>query len=196
MRPRQWFIILLAGSLFVILSITLSYAAAYRSDSISMQNMMRQMMGEGSYSGEASMSMMSPYFWSLLIAFIGLITAGVMGLTYYAIFPEIKLSPLSGAGHQSVASKIEYQKQSWSTMLLASKPEEKMVLEALANHNGAYMQKLIVKETGLSRLKVHRIISRFAERNVVNVVRSGNSNNVSLADWVKQDLPKVQTSQQ
>ena len=68
-----------------------------------------------------------------------------------------------------------------------SKPEEKKVLEVLVAHQGSYLQKFVVKEAGLSRLKTHSIISRLAERGVVSVERSGNTNQVSLAPWVKSE---------
>lgn len=73
-------------------------------------------------------------------------------------------------------------------MVRTSNPEEKKVLDVLAGHNGTYLQKFIVKESGLSKLKTHRIISRFAERGIVSAVKSGNTNEVSLSPWLKQDL--------
>ncbi len=71
-----------------------------------------------------------------------------------------------------------------------SKPDEKRVLEVLSSHNGAYLQKLIVKEAELSKLKIHRIISRFAERGIVTVTKNGNTNLVRLATWLVEQAPK------
>jgi uncharacterized membrane protein len=59
----------------------------------------------------------------------------------------------------------------------------------LAAHDGKYLQKFIVKETGLSKLKTHRIVSRLAERGIVTAVSSGNTNEVSLSPWLQQDIP-------
>jgi uncharacterized membrane protein len=65
------------------------------------------------------------------------------------------------------------------------KPDEKKVLEVLIANDGKYLQKYIRKEAGLSRLKVHRILSRLAERGMVSLKKSGNTNEVVLADWLK-----------
>jgi uncharacterized membrane protein len=45
------------------------------------------------------------------------------------------------------------------------------------------MQKFITQETGLSRLKTHRVVATLAERGIVLVERRGNTNEVSLAKW-------------
>jgi uncharacterized membrane protein len=71
-------------------------------------------------------------------------------------------------------------------LMRTSKPEEKRILEVLSAHNGVYLQKFIVKESGLSKLKTHRIISRFAERGIVSAMKSGNTNEVRLSPWLNQ----------
>jgi len=38
-------------------------------------------------------------------------------------------------------------------------PEEQKVLNVLINHQGKYLQKYVVKEAGLSRLKTHRVVA-------------------------------------
>lgn len=77
-------------------------------------------------------------------------------------------------------------------MLVTSKPDERKVLEVLAVHDGKYMQKLVVKESGLSKLRVHRIISRLAERGIVRVAKSGNTHEVSLAGWLNKGASRRQ----
>jgi len=64
-------------------------------------------------------------------------------------------------------------------------PEEKKVLNVLVAHQGKYLQKYVVKESGLSRLKTHRIVARFAERGIVTVKEVGNTNEIVVSDWVK-----------
>jgi uncharacterized membrane protein len=64
--------------------------------------------------------------------------------------------------------------------------EERRIIEVLKVHDGKYLQKYIRKEAGLSRLKTHRIIARFAERGLVTLEKAGNTNQVSLASWLKQ----------
>ena len=63
-------------------------------------------------------------------------------------------------------------------------PEEQKVLTVLIAHQGKYLQKYVGKEAGLSRLKTHRIVARFAERGIVTVKPLGNTNEVTISDWV------------
>ena len=69
-------------------------------------------------------------------------------------------------------------------LLRTSKEDEKKVLQLLSLHGGKYLQKYIVKEAELSKLQTHRIVSRFAERGIVTVAKSGNTNEVSLSLWL------------
>jgi uncharacterized membrane protein len=57
-------------------------------------------------------------------------------------------------------------------------------LNVLFSHNGKYLQKYVVKEAGLSRLKTHRIIARFAKRGIATVTEFGNTNEIAVSDWV------------
>jgi hypothetical protein len=79
---------------------------------------------------------------------------------------------------------------SWSVLLRTLKPDERKVLEVLAAHDGTYLQKYVSKESGLSKLRTHRIVARFVERGIVTASKSGNTNEVSLADWLKKPEPK------
>ena len=64
-------------------------------------------------------------------------------------------------------------------------PEEQKVYNVLVAHRGKYLQKYVVKESGLSRLKTHRIVARFAQRGIVTVNEFGNTNEILLSDWAK-----------
>ncbi|MGQ9468597.1 MAG: helix-turn-helix transcriptional regulator [Nitrososphaerales archaeon] len=77
------------------------------------------------------------------------------------------------------------QESSYDTILKTLKPDERLVLEVLRKHDGKYLQKWIRKETGLTRLKTHRIIARLAERGIVTVKTHGNTNEVALSSWIK-----------
>ncbi len=153
--------------------------------------MMQQMMGGRTAVGGAVASMPG-YVWTSLVTFSILSVVGVVGLVYYLAYPEINTGAASAESPPSAApTRPPAQttiKESWETVVRTSNPEEKKVLDVLAGHNGTYLQKFIVKESGLSKLKTHRIISRFAERGIVSAVKSGNTNEVSLSPWLKQDL--------
>jgi len=59
------------------------------------------------------------------------------------------------------------------------------VVEVLKAHEGKYLQKYIRKEAGLSRLQTHRVVARLAERGIVTLEKTGNTNTVLLANWLK-----------
>jgi len=63
------------------------------------------------------------------------------------------------------------------------KPEERSIVNVLDAHGGTYLQKYITKESGLSRLKTHRVVAALSERGIVQVERYGNTNQVRLAKW-------------
>lgn len=107
---------------------------------------------------------------SFLLFFLTTIASSV-GAAYYLILPEIR--PREAAGEGSILN-----------FLL---PDERAVVEALIRHGGAMLQKEIVKETGLSRVKAHRVIARLAERGLVGVERAGNTNIVRLRIWQKKE---------
>ncbi|MGA1974693.1 MAG: hypothetical protein ABSG92_03580 [Conexivisphaerales archaeon] len=70
-------------------------------------------------------------------------------------------------------------------VLKTLKPDERRVVDVLRAHDGKYLQKWIVKETNMSRLQVHRVVARLVERNLVVAKAVGNTNEVSLVDWMK-----------
>lgn len=192
MKRIAWFLLLLIAALATFLLITIWYAAI---ENESMSNMMSQMMGGQNLSGMSSPTM-SPYIWASLVAAIGVVIVGGFGFVYYVLFPEISISRQSTNGAATVPSQTVTESNNAKTpsptedklltLMRASKPDERKVLEVLVTHDGKCLQKTIVKESGLSRLKVHRIVSRFAERGIVSVSESGNTNEVSLSQWLNQ----------
>jgi hypothetical protein len=182
-----------------VLAIVISwYILDFEAGNATMSGMMGQMMG-GQYPRIANP--MPTYVWFSIIALIAALAASVTGTVYYLAYPEIKQvvdqaeaeknlsasDSVDKALHSNLPSNsTKPSKESWSMLMRTSKPEEKRILEVLSAHNGVYLQKLIVKESGLSKLKTHRIISRFAERGIVNATKSGNTNEVRLSPWLNQ----------
>ncbi len=166
------------------------YLGVYQGRGGSVSGMMGQMMG-GGYSGGMTQPMPGGV-WVLLVALLAVVVIGVAGAGYYVAYPEIKVGAVPQPEPQAVAPAAS-PGMSWEVLLRTSKPEEKKVLEVLAAHDGSYLQKFVVKEAGLSKLKTHRIVSRLAERGVVTVERSGNTNEVSLASWVRGEKPALKT---
>jgi uncharacterized membrane protein len=121
-----------------------------------------------------------------LVGFAALIGAAVMGtggaICYFTI-PKIRITePVSKTTIDQTPQNTVSPYASVSKILTT---EERKVLDVLISHNGKYLQKYIRAETGLSRLKTHRIVSRLAERGIVTLERSGNTNEVHLSTWLQ-----------
>ncbi len=158
-------------------------------------------MGNGGMMGTGDYASSSPSFmWMIPVGLIAIATVGVVGVGFYAVLPEIRPSTgTHGTGrtdalladsegkhayNQPSPSVPQNPIESVSKTLTA---EERKVLDVLVAHQGRFLQKYIRKEAGLSRLKTHRIIARFAERGIVTLKPSGNTNEISLADWLNRD---------
>lgn len=151
-----------------------------------MTALMGQMMGNQYAQG--TVAAMPSYVWTSILALFILILVGLFGVVYYLAYPEIKVVPALQATAATAQSIPADAKERWEVVLRTSKPEERKVLEILAMHDGRHLQKLIVKESGLSRLKTHRIVSRFVERGIATAAKSGNTNEIALTPWLRQDL--------
>lgn len=185
MKRTGLFLALTLGALAALILTVLWYLAAYQSGGVGPRGFMGQMMG-GQY-GYGTALAMPTYVWLAVAGLVVLLAAGAAGLAYSVALPEIRTQPTGSDLPGKPHGGADAQPVDWSVLIKTSKPEERKVLEVLAAHGGSYLQKFIVKEAGLSRLKTHRIVSRYAERGVLLVSKSGNTNEVSLAPWLKQD---------
>ena len=114
-------------------------------------------------------------FSSLL--FLSTVLASMVGVIYFLVLPEMKNYASGSNGRENR-----------SMVLRTLKPEERSVVNVLSVHGGAYLQKHITKEAGLSRLKTHRVVAALSERGIVTVERVGNTNQVSLAKWFHEGI--------
>jgi uncharacterized membrane protein len=140
----------------------------------------------------------APYFGVAFIASVAIAVLGIVGLVYFALFPEIRVRntlahtpptlnispaaaiPVSASTPEPTASASAYD-----SVLKTMTADERKVIEVLKKHNGKYLQKYIRSETALSRLQTHRIVARLAERGIVTLEKTGNTNTVLLAAWLK-----------
>jgi|GEM_PF-707880 uncharacterized membrane protein len=132
-----------------------------------------------------------------LAALIGAALTGTGGTVYYFVSrPKITLAQPQYAVNTVISTpsvKVETPYDSVSKTLTA---DERKVIDILTSHNGEYLQKYIRAETGLSRLKIHRIVTRLAERGIVTLEQSGNTNKVTLSSWLaKQPFTKIKTQE-
>ena len=143
--------------------------------------MMGGMMGG---SQPAAQNSALPYFGVLFIVLIGVTVFGVGGLAYFLVFPEIKSSrTVANVRTMQVAS--QNSTAPYESVVKTLNDEERRVIDVLKAHDGKYLQKYIKSETGLSRLKTHRIVARLVDRGIVTMEKSGNTNEVVLADWLR-----------
>jgi len=121
------------------------------------------------------------------VALIGAALTGTGGAVYYLKFPKIGLTePVTMSTVNDISQEAVTPYESVSKTLTS---EERTVLDVLVSRDGEYLQKYIRAETGLSRLKTHRIVSRLAERGIVTLEKTGNTNEVHLSSWLaKQHL--------
>ncbi len=183
MRRTIAFLLLIVADVIALVAILAWYLVSYQPHGGSFGGVMGQMMGGGSTEG---MTAMPGGVWAALVALVVVAMMGVVGLGYFLAYPEIRLGPAPAPPvAQPHAAPEGGSGMSWEVLMRTAKPEEQKVLGVLAAHDGSYLQKFVVKEAGLSKLKTHRIVSRLAERGVVTVERSGNTNQVTLAPWVR-----------
>ena len=117
-------------------------------------------------------------------ALIGVALTGVVGGVFFLKVPKIGIvEPKVISSVSSLSQEAVTPYESVSKTLTV---EERTVLDVLVSHDGKYLQKYIRAETGLSRLKTHRIVSRLAERGIVTLEKSGNTNEVYLSSWLNE----------
>lgn len=127
-----------------------------------------------------------------LIALGGSFIAGTGGLAY--VFSVRREKPMPTTIESHVEEPIQNIETPYASVSKTLTVEERKVLDVLVSHDGKYLQKHIRAETGLSRLKTHRIIARLAERGVVTLEKQGNTNEVQLSSWLKNSNAPEQNS--
>ncbi|MCD6434183.1 MAG: MarR family transcriptional regulator [Candidatus Diapherotrites archaeon] len=77
------------------------------------------------------------------------------------------------------------QKPKEESILKLFNSSEQQVLKVLKKHSGKATQAAIVRETGLDKVKVFRIIEKFLAKGIVEKRRFGRTNIVKLSDEFK-----------
>jgi predicted transcriptional regulator len=201
MRRTNVFLIILIVSLASLISLMVIGFAVFASGSQYPSNWFSDMWSQMSGTGMGGMmggteptpvqNPALPYFGVTFVVLIGVTIVGVVGLAYFLAFPEFRTGVAPVICDTAVQGKpVEQTGQSQCTPLESVvktlTDEERKVIEVLKVHDGKYLQKYIRKEAGLSRLKTHRILARFSERGLVTLEKTGNTNQVSLASWLRQ----------
>ena len=66
--------------------------------------------------------------------------------------------------------------------------EEKTIINSILSHNGKTTQSEIVKDTGLSRVKIFRSLKRLEEKNIIIKKPHGMTNTIELEEELKKVL--------
>ena len=198
MRRVSLFITVLLVSLVSLTVLIVAGMYVFTAAQQSPYNWMSGMFGNGNMggmmggTGQTSVQNPAlPYFGVAFVVLIGVTVVGVVGLAYYVALPEIKTgtAPVICEPVPQSNAKIEQEQKLACTPLESIvktlSDEERKIIEVLNAHEGKYLQKYIRNETGLSRLQTHRIVARLAERGIVNLEKTGNTNQVLLADWLR-----------
>jgi predicted transcriptional regulator len=143
------------------------------------------MMGQTGQTS-ASINPLLPYFGVIFAVLIGVTVIGIVGLGYYLLYPQMRISAMQpAAASEKIAQKTSSSTLPYESVSKTLTEEERKIIEVLNNHNGKYLQKYIRNETGLSRLQTHRIIARLADRGIVSLEKTGNTNQVIMASWLQ-----------
>jgi hypothetical protein len=192
-------IFIIALSIFLALAVVGWYLAA-TSPSYYGSSWMSQMWGPhlGSYGNYGGMGGMmgngsgttSSYLWLIPVALIAVVAISVIGVVFYLAFPQLRYvkrtCELPSVNRDvGLVGSLAVESSTCGVLLKTMTPEEQKVLNVLVAHQGKYLQKYVSKEAGLSRLKTHRIVARFAQRGIVTVKEFGNTNEVVVSDWVR-----------
>ncbi len=197
MKRVHVFLILLVSSLAALIATT-AIGYAILTSAQNPYNWMSQMfggtsgmMGEGGMMGGTGTTSSNPsasYFGALFIIFVAVTIVGIVGVGYYLLYPQIRIGtipPAVPAGSQLPVTNGNGNSPYESVSKTLTEDERK-IINVLNSHDGKYLQKYIRNETGLSRLQTHRIIARLADRGILTLEKIGNTNQVFLADWLKQ----------
>jgi|Deesub1362B_J571_1020462.scaffolds.fasta_scaffold00003_679 predicted DNA-binding transcriptional regulator len=142
-----------------------------------MEEMMRRMMGAHSWNLHVPI-----YIWILTFSFLIITLVGVFGILYNVI---TRKSPEPSDKQIFEQRSVKPQPMDLlNDILKVLKNDERRVLELLIKNNGKMYQKDIRWETGYTRLKTHRIITRLIERGIVKKRAVGNTNEIILEDWI------------
>ena len=130
---------------------------------------------------------MLPYYGVLFAVLIAVTIISVIGVSYYLVYPQIRMGPtpsITASAQQTITASTGAS--AYESVSKTLTDDERKIITTLQAHDGKYLQKYIKAETGLSRLQTHRILARLADRGIVSLEKTGNTNQVLLADWLNQ----------
>jgi uncharacterized membrane protein len=192
MKTVNLFLILLIVSITALVASTIVGFIIF-AQTPAQNNWMSQMWGSGGMMDQnghvgnstTTANVWLPTFGIIFALIIVLIVASIVGVAYYLLYPQIRIGT-APTTTVVVSNSAVNNGNAYDSVAKTLTMDERKIVEVLNAHNGVYLQKYIKSETGLSRLKTHRIIARLAERGIVSIEKVGNTNQVFLAKWLNQ----------
>ena len=96
---------------------------------------------------------------------------------------------LMKTSHSTIVHKVEEKKEEEKKKEIDSDilmPDEKTLIKILKEHEGSMTQKELVAESGLSKVKVHRVLKRLEAKKVVSKYEFGMTNRIRLEKELKE----------
>jgi uncharacterized membrane protein len=195
-RVNMFLTILIASIVSLVASTAIGFAVFASTQNST--NWMSQMWGGTSSSTAGMGGMMGQtgapvaanpsltYFGVLFAVLVSVTVIGIIGIAYYIVYPQIRMGATPTMPSTLVAQPASNGSTPYESVSKTLTEEERKIVEVLNKHEGKYLQKYIRNETGLSRLQTHRIIARLADRGIVSLEKTGNTNQVYLSSWLQQ----------
>jgi predicted HTH transcriptional regulator len=133
--------------------------------------------------GQGQVRMFSQEFWSGVVVIP--IVAAIVVFAYITLFPELSVQKQTEKINKE--NIVADSRLNIAGILRVLKEDEKRVVEVLIDEGGIMLQKDIRWKLKLSRVKIHRILSRLAERGIVKAEKHYNTNKITLVDWLMKD---------
>ncbi len=109
----------------------------------------------------------------LFIFSMGILTGGIY-LGYF--YPELR-EKIHGKEISSNPTSLE-------VLLYISTDDEINIIQSIQSLAPKAYKFEIARDTGLSRMRVHRILMRLNERGIVRIIKDGRYSQVYLMDWI------------
>lgn len=109
----------------------------------------------------------------LFVFCIGILSGGIY-LSYF--YPDLR-EKIHGKEISSNATPLE-------VLMYMSTDDEINVIQSIKSLAPKAYKFEIARKSGLSRMKVHRILMRLNERGVVRIVKDGRYSQIYLNDWI------------
>lgn len=188
MRKTRVFLIVFVFTLTLLLILgAVSLYLSYASPDYYCTSWMSQMWSNPGYYGMGGMmnnNQTNTILWIIPVTLIIVSIVALTGIAFYLIFPELKYTKKPQQTNIQ-PNQATPPNNNYDVLYNTMTPDEQKIFTVLRNHQGKYLQKYIAKEAQLNRLKTHRIIARFSQRGIVTVKEFGNTNEVSINDWIK-----------